>query len=138
MDLFQLLVKLELVDYVAPVQLSIRLLIPEGSRLLDLPMMKEHLLRFDGAALCYQWCHPDPSMDLLHDRISRIVETGEAENKSRLKIFSEVCHATHEVCGLKTPELFQMENSGAPIHVPCLSEPWYCCAEPTESQLSEF
>ena len=138
LDLLQLLVKLELVDYVAPVQLSIRLLVPEGSRLLDLPIMKEHLLRFDGAALCYQWSHPDPSMDLLHDRISNIVETGEAENKTRREIFKEVWRSTHEVCGLQAPELYQLENSGAPIHVPCLSEPWYCCAEPTESQLSEF
>ena len=138
LDLLQLLVKLELVDYVAPVQLSIRLLVPEGSRLLTVPMMRQHLIKFDAAALCYQWSHPDPSMDLLHDRVSRVVETGEAENKSRREIFKEVWRLAHEACGLKIPELDQPGKFSAPIHVPCLSEPWYCCAEPTASQLAEF
>ena len=44
----------------------------------------------------------------------------------------------HEAYGLNVPDLDLPETLDAPIHVPRLSEPWYCCAEPTENQLAEF
>ena len=137
LDLLQLLVKLGLVDYVASVQLSIRLLVPKGSRLLTVPVMQQHLGSFNAAALCYQWTHPDPSMDRLHDRVSQVVETGEVESKSRRETFKEVWHLAHEACGRNTPDLNQSGTLGAPINVPCKSEPWYCCAEPTASQIAD-
>jgi hypothetical protein len=36
------------------------------------------------------------------------------------------------------PDLDFPETSDASIYVPCLSEPRYCCAEPTVNQLTEF
>ena len=138
LDLLRLLADLELVDYVAPVQLSIRLLVPEGSRLLVTPEMQQHLGHIDAAALSYQWTHPDPRMDFLHGSVHRAVEAGEAAGSSRREIFTKVWRLAHEACGLNVPDLETSEPSDAPIHVPCLSEPWYCCAEPTESQLTEI
>jgi len=44
----------------------------------------------------------------------------------------------HEAYGLNVPDLDFPETSDASIYVPCLSEPSYCCAEPTENQLTEF
>ena len=44
----------------------------------------------------------------------------------------------HEACGLKVLDLGSPRNNGCSIYVPCLSEPWYSCAEPTENQLTEF
>jgi radical SAM superfamily enzyme YgiQ (UPF0313 family) len=138
LDLLQLLVTLGLVDYVAPVQLTIRLLVPEGSRLLTVPEMRQHLGNFDAAALCYQWSHPDPSMDALHDRVSRAVESGEAAGNPRRETFAEVWRLAHEANGLNAPDLIHPGTLEPPIHVPCLSEPWYCCAEPTASQIADF
>jgi hypothetical protein len=138
LDLLQLLAGLGLVDYVAPVQLAIRLLVPEGSRLLAVPEMQQHLGHFDAAALSYRWSHPDPRMDVLHGRVLRAVEAGEAAGTSRRETFAEVWCLAHEACGLNAPDLETLESSEAPIHVPCLSEPWYCCAEPTENQLTEI
>ena len=138
LDLLRLLAGLGLVDYVAPVQLAIRLLVPEGSLLLVVPEMQQHLGNFDAAALSYRWAHPDPSMDVLHGRVRRTVEAGEAVGSSRREIFTEVWRLAHEACGLNVPDLDLPETLDAPIHVPCLSEPWYCCAEPTENQLAEF
>ena len=40
----------------------------------------------------------------------------------------------HEAAGRAAPAL--AAELGAPI--PRLSEPWYCCAEPTEQQLQSF
>jgi len=138
LDLLRLLADLELVDYVAPVQLSIRLLVPEGSRLLVIPEMQQHLGHFDAAALSYQWTHSDPRMDVLHGSVHRVVEAGEAAGSSRRETFTKIWRLAHEACGLNVPDLETSEPSDAPIHVPCLSEPWYCCAEPTESQLTEI
>ncbi len=138
LDLLRLLVALGLVDYVAPVQLTIRLLVPKGSRLLTVPEMQQHLGQFDAAALSYQWFHPDPAMDALHDRVQQAVEAGEAAAASRRDTFTAVWCLAHEACGLSAPDLNQSETLAAPIHVPSLSEPWYCCAEPSASQIADF
>lgn len=138
LDLLQLLVRLNLVDYVAPVQLTIRLLIPEGSRLLSVPEMQRHLGEFDAAALSYQWSHPDAAMDVLHDQVSKAAEAGEAAGATRRQIFVELWRLAHAACGLDAPELDLPIPLGGSAHVPCLSEPWYCCAEPTAKQIAEF
>ena len=41
-DLLDTIAELDLVDHVAPIQLAIRLLVPEGSRLLELDEMRAH------------------------------------------------------------------------------------------------
>jgi hypothetical protein len=41
----------------------------------------------------------------------------------------------HDALG-KTAPLLDHLNLGSPI--PRLSEPWYCCAEPSEQQLQSF
>jgi radical SAM superfamily enzyme YgiQ (UPF0313 family) len=138
LDLLRLLAGLGLVDYVAPIQLAIRLLVPEGSRLLAVSEMQQHLGNFDAAALSYRWTHPDPRMDILHGRVHRAVEAGEAAGSSRRETFTEVWRLAHEASNLNAPDLDLPEALDAPIHVPCLSEPWYCCAEPTENQVADF
>ena len=115
---------------------AMRLLVPEGSRLLVVPEMQQHLGNFDAAALSYRWSHPDPNMDILHGRVRRAVEADEAS--SRRETFTEVWRLAHEACGLNAPDLDLLKTSDAPVHVPCLSEPWYCCAEPTEHQVAQF
>ena len=136
LDLLRLLAGLGLVDYVAPVQLAMRLLVPEGSRLLVVPEMQQHLGNLEAAALSYRWSHPDPGMDVLHGRVRRAVEACEAVGSSRRETFMAVWRLAHEACGRNAPDL--PETLDSPVHVPCLSEPWYCCAEPTENQIAEF
>ena len=48
----ELLVELDLVDQVAPIQLAIRLLIPEGSLLLELPEVRTMIEPFDPRRRC--------------------------------------------------------------------------------------
>src|SRR6185437_2737087 len=59
LDLLAVIESLGLVENVAPVQYAIRLLIPEGSRLLELDQVRRLVGTFDKAALCYPWAHPD-------------------------------------------------------------------------------
>jgi radical SAM superfamily enzyme YgiQ (UPF0313 family) len=56
-DLLEVLREQELVENVAPIQLAIRLLIPAGSRLLELDEIRRGVGDFDEAALVYPWRH---------------------------------------------------------------------------------
>jgi hypothetical protein len=51
-DLLDTIAALDLVDHVAPIQLAIRLLLPEGSPLLARDEMRRHVGEFDAATLC--------------------------------------------------------------------------------------
>ena len=62
-DLLAVIAAQGLIDHVAPIQLAMRLLIPDGSKLLELPETRAPLREFDADALSYRWEHPDPRMD---------------------------------------------------------------------------
>jgi radical SAM superfamily enzyme YgiQ (UPF0313 family) len=132
--LLERLVELQLVESVPPVQFTIRLLVPEGSWLLKLPGFREKLLAFDPALLGYPWIHPDPRVDRLQQNLQAEVARCEREAVSRREVFAAIWRMAHEAAARPAPEL--AGNLGAPI--PRLSEPWYCCAEPTEQQLQSF
>ena len=55
LDLLKVIAELGLIRSVAPVQLTIRLLIPPGSRLLELPEVRALVGALDEAALVYPW-----------------------------------------------------------------------------------
>ena len=73
-DLLRAILELDLVDAVAPVQLAIRLLIPEGSRLLERDDIRKLTGAFDAEKLFYPWRHADPCVDELQARLGAIVE----------------------------------------------------------------
>ncbi len=121
-DLLDTIEALDLVGRVAPIQLAIRLLIPEGSRLLTVDTMNRHIAGFDAATLTYRWVHPDPRVDRLHDAVMRVV--GTRLNADRAAVFNEVSALAHDAAGLPHA------HSERPIRdratVPYLNEPWYC------------
>jgi len=132
--LLERLVELQLVESVPPVQLTIRLLVPEGSYLLQLPGFKEKLMAFDPGLLGYPWRHPDPRLDRLQQDLQARVARCEAQRLPRREVFAAIWRMAHEAAGRPAPNL--ADDLGSPI--PRLSEPWYCCAEPTEQQLQSF
>ena len=132
-DLLERIAALGLVASVPPVQLSIRLLVPHGSRLLELPEVRDLVGPFDRTLLGYPWRHPDPRVDALQARVADLVERG-GEETSREETFANAWSLAHAALGAPAPAL--PSNLGEPI--PCHSEPWYCCAEPTGEQLAGF
>jgi radical SAM superfamily enzyme YgiQ (UPF0313 family) len=132
--LLERVVELRLVESVPPVQLLIRLLVPEGSWLLRLPGFRDMLLAFDSRLLGYPWHHPDPRVDRLQGELQSLVARCEAAKLPRHEVFAAVWRRAHEAAGRAVPEL--PADLGPAI--PRLSEPWYCCAEPTEQQLQSF
>jgi radical SAM superfamily enzyme YgiQ (UPF0313 family) len=120
LELLQLLAAHGLVAHVAPVQLAIRLLIPAGSRLLELPAVQRLAGRFDPIALCYPWEHPDPRVDALQRALLGRVQKDEpraAYHAAAWRMAHE--HAAHAA----VPPL---PDAGPPAFVPHLTEPWYC------------
>jgi len=133
--LLQEIAALGLVDAVAPVQLSIRLLIPAGSHILHIDRSDEIVGAFDPQILGHAWQHPDPRMDRLQQQVQALVMQAEGAGTSRQAIFRRVWQLAWEADGSPVPAL---ELHGTGRAVPRLSENWYCCAEPTCEQLVSF
>jgi radical SAM superfamily enzyme YgiQ (UPF0313 family) len=131
LDLFQVLAAEELIENVAPIQLGIRLLIPAGSRLLELEDVRSRVGAFDAESLVYPWRNADGRVDLLSETVQSIAAEADRKKESRGAAFSRIWDAAHLAAGIEAPELRVKEERG----VPFLSEPWYCCAEPTRDQL---
>jgi radical SAM superfamily enzyme YgiQ (UPF0313 family) len=124
-DLLEVLRERELVENVAPIQLAIRLLIPAGSRLLELAEIRRGVGDFDEAALVYPWKHADPRVDRLCEQIQGIVHSGEQMKRSRAQIFERIEDAAFAVAGggITRSALPVLTSRAA---VPYLNEPWYC------------
>jgi hypothetical protein len=122
----------ELVPNVDPVQYTIRLLIPPGSSLLQHREIKPFLGSLDQASFTYTWTHPDPRMDALQARVSTTVEEMNHAGESTFDIFKQVRELAYKARG-DEPTL--LEPPGSHYEPPRLSESWFCCAEPTGSQL---
>ncbi|HME13592.1 MAG TPA: radical SAM protein, partial [Candidatus Acidoferrum sp.] len=130
-DLLQVIHDENLIENVAPIQFGIRLLIPAGSRLLELPEVQGLVGPFDAQSLVFPWRHSDPRMDALSADIQQIASAADAQKLSRSAAFAEIWNAAHDAAGVSAPALAPQSVSRA---VPFLSEPWYCCAEPTPAQ----
>ncbi len=137
-DLLDALARLGLVGHVAPIQLAIRLLIPKGSLLLELAEVRDIIGPFDEAALCYPWDHPDPRVDLLYRDVQRIVQEGTAADLGRDAIFAKIWSRLQKMMDRPRRSAPALGNNLATAAVPYLSEPWYCCAEPTEDQVHAY
>jgi len=117
-ELLQTLVELDLVENVSPIQLAIRLLIPAGSRLLELPEIRDIVGPFDPAALSYKWRHSDPALDGLCADLQSLIKREERRKASRAEIFASIWEWAQD-----RPPDFHLTSRAA---IPYLNEPWYC------------
>lgn len=130
-DLLDTIAGLDLVDHLAPIQLAIRLLIPRGSRLLELEEVRALANEFDPKTLSFLWSHPDPRVDALQKEVAAIV--GRRLTSNRREAFAAISALAHTHAGV--PYVERGLSSGSKP-VPYLDEPWYCCAEPNPEQLT--
>ena len=130
--LLQRLIDLRLVESVPAVQLSIRLLAPSGSHLFEIEGFADLVDAFDDNLLGWPWRHPDPAVDDLQVRVQALAEAAADSEEPRRTTFEKIWICVHEALGEEPPAL--PDDLGPPV--PMHSEPWYCCAEPTASQLA--
>jgi radical SAM superfamily enzyme YgiQ (UPF0313 family) len=115
-ELLELLLELDLVEHVAPIQLALRLLIPQGSLLLELSDVQRVLAGFDEAALLYRWKHPDTEIDMLAERALKLA----ALKGSRREIFGKMWTLAADQ---PLPDDFDLMPRAT---IPYMDEPWYC------------
>jgi radical SAM superfamily enzyme YgiQ (UPF0313 family) len=133
LDLLTVVHQEGLIENVAPIQLGIRLLIPEGSRLLELNEVRAIVCAFDAKSLVYPWKHPDDRVDALSEAVQAIAASADQKKQTRATAFESIWKAAHAIARTNAPEL-RIARAGT-VPVPFLSEPWYCCAEPTRDQM---
>jgi hypothetical protein len=115
-ELLAVLLELDLVEHVAPIQLALRLLIPSGSRMLELGDVQSVVAGFDEPALLYRWKHADPCVDVLAEQALKLA----AQKASRRVIFSKLWNLAAD---RPLPDNFDLMPRAT---VPYMDEPWYC------------
>jgi radical SAM superfamily enzyme YgiQ (UPF0313 family) len=118
-----------LVHCVDPVQYTIRLLLPEGSLLLALPELAPYLGEWDVSRLSYEWTARDPAMDDLQRSLAQVVETSVARGDTIAATYALV----REAVGLPVATVGDDD-----VERPHLTETWFCCAEPTHTQITRL
>jgi len=123
-ELLQTIDRLELVEQVSPVQLTLRLLIPERSQLLDLIAndFGAWLSPFDRERLVYPWRHLDARVDRLQEGVTELV--GKQLNIARTQMFEQIW----KLAACELGEFGQPRTPVTPSRatVAYLNEPWYC------------
>jgi radical SAM superfamily enzyme YgiQ (UPF0313 family) len=105
-----------------PVQLSIRLLVPPGSRLLELEDLV--LDRLDETAFTWRWTHPDPRMDALQKKLAARAEEGARTGEDSIATI-----AAMKALGLKAAGRPLPRGRQPHLHhrrAARLSESWFC------------
>jgi radical SAM superfamily enzyme YgiQ (UPF0313 family) len=115
-----------LIDYVDPVQYTIRLLVPPGSLLLEQAAIQSFLGALDQAAFTYTWTHPDPRMDALHRSVTTLVEEATRADEDPAITFHRLrelaCAAHDRRPAAMMAHVLPSDRSRPPR----LTEPWFC------------
>ena len=90
-----------------------------------------HPVKSDAA---HTWTPTDRHADDLQKKVCAAVQHGEREGVGRRAIFQRVRDLACDACGLTASALPPVRADSRPV--PAMSEPWYCCAEPTVEQLA--
>lgn len=115
-----------LIEHIDPVHLSIRLLIPPGSALLDAPDSGQWLGELDAAAYTYRWRHPDPRMDALHMDVAALVAEAEQHHADPVETFFLVKALALAAGGQAITVADAIASYGQQKVLPHLSESWFC------------
>ena len=123
LDLCRTLAAWGLSQRVAPIQMGIRLLLPQRSLLLEQPDAAAWLREFDEEALSYRWEHPDPAMDGFCDQVQQWIAAAIRERHPRAAIFRQIWAGAAELAGVSGECLEAAPDRNT---IPWMNEPWFC------------
>lgn len=110
-----------LVDHVAPVQWTLRLLVTQDSGLLALDDIRAVVEPYQPATLTHPWTHPDARVDALQRDVMQLA--GVAQGRPRRATFEAIrARAAADVAGAPGPRPVLVSRAA----IPYLTEPWYC------------
>ena len=115
----------DLVYQLDPVQYSIRLLLPPGSWLLDIPEIQPHLGSLVQEDFVYSWQHEDPRVDMLQRQVARIAEEAASSVEDPATTFNRIKELTlTTIFGQKA--VAQPRHRRRSVRSPHLTEAWFC------------
>ena len=128
-DLFEFVDQNGLAGAVDPVQMAIKVLVPEGSLLLQREEMQPYLRHFDADALTWLWEFESPETERLQKELDRIAAAASDCKEESSITLREMRSVVGSIVGRDLGEMVPFDGSA-----PRLSESWFCCAEPTVGQ----
>jgi radical SAM superfamily enzyme YgiQ (UPF0313 family) len=126
LELIEFLAEMDLAPSVSPIQLAIRLLIPAGSKLLELPDVRRQIGKFNEKKLSYEWQHGDPHVEELYQEVWRIVRRTSATREARMQAFTEVWNLARNAAGELPPAISPFEPLTSRAALPYITEAWFC------------
>lgn len=150
LELFRVVEGEGLVDAVDPVQYALRLLVPDRSRLLELPSMRRVLGPWDRERFTWTWTHPDARMERAAQRAARLVERATVDARPAPETFARLARLAARTARRRphppapagpdratgrervpqsppAPRDVPVRRRGhAGARAPRLSEPWFC------------
>jgi len=116
-ELLDFVAEHDLVGNVDPVQYTIRLLLPEGSLLLDHPDVQPYLGAYDAERLSWTWSAADPAIDELQAGLAALVEGTAAAGEDPARTYQRIRAAVGADAQIE---------AGSVEGRPRLTEPWFC------------
>ena len=123
-EIVEFIIDHDLVGNVDPIQLTIALLVPDGSLVLrhsEVPWGA-----YDPALLSHPWSYQHPELQSLQQRLTSMMGDGCWEDDSM--VFRQMARAIGDDAG----RVFRIPASRP---IPRLTESWFCCAEPNQAQI---
>ena len=114
----------DLIESTDPVQMGIRLLIPQGSLILDVDGIDRHLGAYDSDLLSYTWLADDSEMDQLAAFLMSTAEDAAVSGAEGGETFMAQWLAVVEGTELEVPD--DAIDQRATVGRPKLTESWFC------------
>ena len=125
-DLVDFVADHDLIGNVEPVQYTIRLLLPEGSLLLDDAASTGCLGPYDPERLTWTWSSADPAVDRLQRELAELVEADVKAGEPLPVTYRRVRAAVNEAAGRAGALVHDLVPLAAGDARPRLTEPWFC------------
>ncbi len=108
-----------------PIQLTIRLLIPDGSLVLGISGIERRLQGYHPEELGHRWASEDPVLDVLQHDLARLVDRAAGDGIDPIETMEEIRTVVGSAIGRRLGPLPPIPPPG-----PKLTEAWFCCSEP--------
>lgn len=125
LELLEFVQNHDLVYHLDPVQYSIRLLLPPGSLLLDIPEIQPFLGSLVQEDFVYTWQHPDPQVDVLQRRVARIAEEAASSSEDAATTFNRIKELAYTTT-FGQPTVAHARYRRRRARPPGLTEAWFC------------
>ena len=134
MQFLREIVRFGFIQRVPVIQYALRLLVPEGSYMIRQAAFQRFIGNYDSDALTYDWTYEKPEVKAFEEKVRGLVGVCVSNGLTNGQTFMQLWKFVHAENNLEAPTL-PCDHGGAS---PTMTEPWYCCAEPTDEQFSRL